>query len=285
MSETAKCARCGETETHPVHDSGPGWFQDRGLGRALHVFVVPLPEEDAAIRPFCQADGDDHCMWIDCPQLRDNEPETTGRHCPLDICACGERGRHEWTLECDKQVPAAPPQEDCACDVFSVFGFCVHTSRSLSSEEAKQFEAINRERRTKVARATGEGEAPTPVMLDDLTRRINELHAFLSSDNASGDFGRALEGRVALAHRILCDFAALRTAFSSLREDRDRLAQRLAGTLNYVQVGELKRMPVCLTTWPKRNPLWACQHQDYEPTQCAMGCHASFRVPVPEDAR
>lgn len=32
----------------------------------------------------CQSDDDGHCEWKDCPQLRDNEPHATGRHCPLD---------------------------------------------------------------------------------------------------------------------------------------------------------------------------------------------------------
>jgi hypothetical protein len=32
----------------------------------------------------CHADGDGHCAWEYCPQLRDNEPAKSGRHCPLD---------------------------------------------------------------------------------------------------------------------------------------------------------------------------------------------------------
>lgn len=32
----------------------------------------------------CQADCDDYCDWKDCPQLRDGEPDKSGRHCPLD---------------------------------------------------------------------------------------------------------------------------------------------------------------------------------------------------------
>lgn len=32
----------------------------------------------------CQADDDDHCVHKDCPQIRDGEPERSGRHCPLD---------------------------------------------------------------------------------------------------------------------------------------------------------------------------------------------------------
>lgn len=32
----------------------------------------------------CHGGSDGDCYWSGCPQLRDNEPETTGRHCPLD---------------------------------------------------------------------------------------------------------------------------------------------------------------------------------------------------------
>lgn len=32
----------------------------------------------------CQADDDGYCDWPGCPQIRDNEPENSGRHCPLD---------------------------------------------------------------------------------------------------------------------------------------------------------------------------------------------------------
>ena len=34
---------------------------------------------------YCQSNGDGDCEWEGCPQLRDNEPTATGRHCPLDI--------------------------------------------------------------------------------------------------------------------------------------------------------------------------------------------------------
>ncbi len=36
----------------------------------------------------CQSDDDGDCQWKDCPQLRDDEPKTTGRHCPLDRDRC-----------------------------------------------------------------------------------------------------------------------------------------------------------------------------------------------------
>jgi hypothetical protein len=32
----------------------------------------------------CYANRDGECYWSGCPQLRDNEPVRTGRHCPLD---------------------------------------------------------------------------------------------------------------------------------------------------------------------------------------------------------
>lgn len=33
----------------------------------------------------CHAGRDGECNWKDCPQIRDKEPEATGRHCPLDV--------------------------------------------------------------------------------------------------------------------------------------------------------------------------------------------------------
>lgn len=39
------------------------------------------------VRPYitqCMAGRDGECCDPRCPQLRDNEPEATGRHCPLD---------------------------------------------------------------------------------------------------------------------------------------------------------------------------------------------------------
>lgn len=33
----------------------------------------------------CHAGKDGDCYWKECPQLRDKEPETSGRHCPLDL--------------------------------------------------------------------------------------------------------------------------------------------------------------------------------------------------------
>lgn len=32
---------------------------------------------------MCQAHCDGDCYWEHCPQIADNEPEKSGRHCPL----------------------------------------------------------------------------------------------------------------------------------------------------------------------------------------------------------
>ncbi len=32
----------------------------------------------------CRAGSAGDCGWVKCPQIRDHEPHTTGRHCPLD---------------------------------------------------------------------------------------------------------------------------------------------------------------------------------------------------------
>jgi hypothetical protein len=42
-------------------------------------------EERYNCEKYCHADTDGDCTWEGCPQLRDGEPEKTGRHCPLDF--------------------------------------------------------------------------------------------------------------------------------------------------------------------------------------------------------
>jgi hypothetical protein len=32
----------------------------------------------------CHGHEDSECAWKECPQIRDGEPEKSGRHCPLD---------------------------------------------------------------------------------------------------------------------------------------------------------------------------------------------------------
>lgn len=43
-----------------------------------------MAKEKYGDKERCHADKDGDCHHENCPQLRDNEPEATGRHCPLD---------------------------------------------------------------------------------------------------------------------------------------------------------------------------------------------------------
>jgi hypothetical protein len=51
--------------------------------------IPTLSEEEADTRyrsgKYCHADRDGECHWKKCPQLKDGEPEKSGRHCPLDF--------------------------------------------------------------------------------------------------------------------------------------------------------------------------------------------------------
>lgn len=47
---------------------------------------IPVNEESPVrdAKTGCHAGRDGECSWEGCPQIRDNEPESNGRHCPLD---------------------------------------------------------------------------------------------------------------------------------------------------------------------------------------------------------
>ena len=64
-----------------------------------------LKAEDMKPRPRCQAASDGECNWQQCPQLRDGEPEKSGRHCPLDY---DEEGR-SLCYRC------GAPDDECEC--------------------------------------------------------------------------------------------------------------------------------------------------------------------------
>ena len=57
---------------------------------ATPIVIVPAPAGVIMRPPFkkplehCAAARDGECSHQDCPQLRDNEPMATGRHCPID---------------------------------------------------------------------------------------------------------------------------------------------------------------------------------------------------------
>lgn len=56
---------------------------------ALQQQRSPAPYVEYRRADGCQASMDGECGWPECPQLRDGEPERSGRHCPRDA-AIGE---------------------------------------------------------------------------------------------------------------------------------------------------------------------------------------------------
>jgi len=64
----------------------------------------------------CHAGKDGDCIWEHCPQLRDNEPTATGRHCPLDLQQ-EETGSvdHSEHGRADPKYPDEPADSGCAC--------------------------------------------------------------------------------------------------------------------------------------------------------------------------
>lgn len=53
--------------------------------KALAVVAVAAHDRDARLGTgACHSDCDGDCVWRECPQLRDNEPAKSGRHCPYD---------------------------------------------------------------------------------------------------------------------------------------------------------------------------------------------------------
>ena len=42
-----------------------------------------IPDDPSDVKVWCAAGKDGECNWADCPQLRDGEPEKSGRFCPL----------------------------------------------------------------------------------------------------------------------------------------------------------------------------------------------------------
>jgi hypothetical protein len=52
---------------------------------------LPFPCPPLKSDPLgCHGGQDGDCVWTECPQLKDGEPQATGRHCPLDV-ADGDR--------------------------------------------------------------------------------------------------------------------------------------------------------------------------------------------------
>ena len=89
--------RAGQGTTGPPTDREvkqltDAWYatQRALLSYAMaETVLAPDPSVDEELQA-CVAGRDGDCTHGKCPQLRDGEPEKTGRHCPVD------RGLEKW---------------------------------------------------------------------------------------------------------------------------------------------------------------------------------------------
>ncbi|CNG27559.1 hypothetical protein [Yersinia kristensenii] len=73
-AESAEAALSAANEKH-------GWIKCSDQMPDPNIVIEPAPAEPLK---RCAAARDGECHHAECPQLRDNEPKATGRHCPID---------------------------------------------------------------------------------------------------------------------------------------------------------------------------------------------------------
>lgn len=72
------------------HEIGVRWLDSEARFESINRQAAREADERCGrVRPAldpqrCHGGSDGDCYWSGCPQLRDGEPEGTGRHCPLD---------------------------------------------------------------------------------------------------------------------------------------------------------------------------------------------------------
>lgn len=68
---------------HTAHDEAEsGDFRVYSPDHQWQAMLAAAPEVGSLLR--CAAARDGECNHAQCPQLRDGEPENSGRHCPID---------------------------------------------------------------------------------------------------------------------------------------------------------------------------------------------------------
>ncbi|UWX75329.1 hypothetical protein [Burkholderia gladioli] len=81
--DSFKCTHPGAAPWYDV----PERFLASTVRRLLAASPAPaLSISDVPAKPLtrCAAARDGDCSHAQCPQLRNNEPHATGRHCPID---------------------------------------------------------------------------------------------------------------------------------------------------------------------------------------------------------
>lgn len=78
LEEAGDCSPVFSNLTHPAEVARR--FMDK-----IDSLKSSLKEKPSSQAESCHADRDGECKWRRCPQLRDGEPEKSGRHCPIDV--------------------------------------------------------------------------------------------------------------------------------------------------------------------------------------------------------
>ncbi len=68
-------------ESHSLLEWDRMWSNFIGLTPTVRLTWY---RQQLAAQGHCMANRDGDCDWEECPQLRDDEPHRSGRHCPRD---------------------------------------------------------------------------------------------------------------------------------------------------------------------------------------------------------
>ncbi len=91
-------------------------------------------ENQLAQQHYCHAHSDGDCTWEHCPQLRDGEPEKSGRHCPLDVL---QNEREEWQEREEQLRARIAEQDEALCDAERTIGNGVTQLERLERERGR----------------------------------------------------------------------------------------------------------------------------------------------------
>ncbi|WP_216675155.1 hypothetical protein [Paraburkholderia elongata] len=72
--------------TQSAHVPKPGRkTRQEKINESREIVAARLQHLERPLNGRCAASNDGECSHSQCPQLRDGEPEKSGRHCPLDV--------------------------------------------------------------------------------------------------------------------------------------------------------------------------------------------------------
>jgi hypothetical protein len=91
-----------QREAQKWHPSRSARFLVRDLIHLCHDYLTLWDQHGARDPTLCQSGKDGDCTWEHCPQVRDKEPDRSGRHCPLDLW-CDGCGESPWRCCCPRK--------------------------------------------------------------------------------------------------------------------------------------------------------------------------------------